>query len=141
MGEAKAIADLLHDRQLVRGRLEDSLLDEVPEVGPLEQLHGHVDDALEFAEVEDGDDVRVRELARVLGLALEALAVAVVREQGLGDRLDGDEAVENGVVALKTSPIAPSPILARMLYLPIRTRSGFSFSEDKGGRRSPPRRS
>jgi hypothetical protein len=101
VGKSKALADLLHDRELVGRGLEGLLLDDVQEAGPIEQLHGHVDDALVLAGLEDRDDVRMDEVRRRPRFALEAFTVAVVRVQELGDRLDGDETVEDGVVSLE----------------------------------------
>ena len=77
----------------------------VLEVVALEQLHGHVDLALLLAEVVDGDDVRMVEAGGGLRLALEALAQLVVGADGGRHRLDGDVAVEDGVVG----PDRPRP--------------------------------
>jgi len=44
------------------------------------------------------------------GLALEALAALVVLGEGGGEDLDGDAAVEAGVLPRQTSPIPPAPI-------------------------------
>src|SRR5207249_3071062 len=100
MGESEAVADLLHDPELVPGLGEGALFDHLPEVGPLQELHGYEDDALLFAEVEDGNDVRVVESRRRPGFALEALAGPLLGADPLRDRLDRDEALEDGVVGL-----------------------------------------
>ena len=70
------------------------------EVRALQQLHGHVDLAVLLAVVVDGDDVRVVQAGRGLGLALEALAQRVVGAELGGDRLDRHEAVQDRVVGL-----------------------------------------
>ena len=83
VGEGEAVADLLHERELVVERLDAAAAaDQLLEVAALEQLHRHVDLALLLAEVVDGDDVRVVEAGRRLGLALEALAQVVVGADG-----------------------------------------------------------
>ena len=95
--------------------------DQVPEVAALEELHGHVDEAVLLAEVEDGDDVRVVELGGRLGLALEAAAEVGLGGEGRGDRLDRDEAVQERVLGLvdlahraladlPDDPVLPDPV-------------------------------
>ena len=109
--EAEAVAQLLHDGDLVaEGALPRP--DDVLEVLPLEELHGHVGEAVLFAEVEDGDDVRVVELGRRLGFPQEAAAEVGIGGEGGGDRLDGDEPVEErvlGLVDLAHRPLADLP--------------------------------
>ena len=56
-------------------RRNRALLHALAQVGALEQLHREVGHAVGLAEVEGGDDVRVVELARGLGLDEEALLV------------------------------------------------------------------
>ena len=66
----------------------------------------------------DGDDVRVVEQRRRLRLALEALERLVAGPRPRGERLQGDEAVEDGVVGLvdlahrAAAELADDPVLA-----------------------------
>ena len=97
VGEGEAVEDLLHDRELVLEAREGALREQLPQVLALEQLHGHVGHALLLPEVVDGDDVRVVELGGGLGLALEAVAGALVLAELAGDDLDRDLAAEHRV--------------------------------------------
>ena len=117
VGEGEPVADLLHDAELLRDLREGPLLDELPEVGSLEQLHRHVDRSLLLAEVIDGDDVRVIEVGGGLGLLLEALTGFVVAADAFRDGLDGDEAPEHRVVGLVDLAHGPLADLAQDFVL------------------------
>jgi len=83
-------------------RRDRALLDALAQVGALEKLHRQVRHAVDFAEVVGGDDVRMGQLARRLGLEEEAL---VVLGAALGvlfqrDGLQRDDAVEVRVLGL-----------------------------------------
>ena len=97
VGEGEPVEDLLHDRELVLEAFDLALGEQLPQVAALEQLHGHEGHALLLAEVVDGDDVRVVQLGRGLGLALEADARALVGAELAGDDLDRHLAAEHGV--------------------------------------------
>ena len=101
VGEGEAVADLLHEPELLLERQGRVAADEVLEVVALQELHRHVDLALVFAEVEDGDDVGVVEPRGRLGLAVEALPQLFVGADRRRHRLDGDVAAEDGVVGLE----------------------------------------
>ena len=67
-----------------------------------EKLHGHVEDPVLLAVVVDGDDVRVVQERRGLGLALEPLQGLVVRgRRRTRDGLQGHLAVEDRVEGLE----------------------------------------
>ena len=69
-------------------------LEEGPQVGAVDVLHGDVERAREAAEVEDLDDVRVRQRDGELGLGDEpVLELGVAREVG-EDALDGERLLE-----------------------------------------------
>ena len=86
--------------ELLVERLQQLAVDRLAQVDALEQLHRHVEEALLLPEVVHGDDVGVVEQGRRLGLALEALQGLVVGAEAGGERLEGDEAVQHGVVGL-----------------------------------------
>ena len=75
-------------------------VDRLAQVDALEQLHGHVEQALLLPEVVHRHDVGVVQQGRRLGLALEALQRLVVGAEAGRERLEGDEAVQYGVVGL-----------------------------------------
>ena len=79
-----------------------ALLHALAQVGALEQLHREVRDAVVLAEVVGGDDVRMVELARGLGLEQEALLVlrAPVGVLVQDDGLQRDHAVEVRILGL-----------------------------------------
>jgi hypothetical protein len=118
VGEGQPVADLLHDLELLFEGLGRVGSDQVFEVFPLEQLHGHVDLALLLAEVVDGDDVRVVEAGGGPRLALEALAQLVVGAKAGGDRLDGDKAVQDGILGLVHDAHGPLAERSEDLVLP-----------------------
>jgi hypothetical protein len=93
--EGDRVADLLHDLELRAQVGERVRRDESLQVVAVEQLHGHEEAAGVLAEVVDGDDVRMREPGRGLGLAAEALASLLV---GRADDFQRDEAIEHLVV-------------------------------------------
>ena len=95
------------DRVLRRQPAVDQLLQRAA----LDVLHRDVVGAVELAAVEDGDDVRVLEAGRRLGLAAEALdELAVLGEAAVQD-LQRDLALQVGVLGSQTSAIPPEPIL------------------------------
>ena len=96
--EGQPVEDLLHHRELVLERAQLPLREQLAQVLALEQLHGHVGHAALLAEVVDRDDVGVVELGRGAGLALEALAGALVLAQLAEHDLDRHVAPEHGVV-------------------------------------------
>jgi len=95
--------------------------DRVLEVLAVEQLHGHEGLVALGAELVDGDDVRVAQQRDRLGLAHEALADGLVRVEAGRDALDGDVAVEHGVVGTEDfahgalSELAGDLVLADLL--------------------------
>ena len=90
-GVAEGGDDLLGAGPLVAGP--------VTEVGPVDELHGDEDLAAKLTDVVDGDDGGVGELGESLGLAEEA-GVALGVAGGVGvEELEGDAAVEGGVVS------------------------------------------
>ncbi len=110
--EAEAVRDLLHDAEdLIHGDGR-AALDELLQVLALEQLHHHVEVPLLFDEVIDGDDIGVVEPGGVSRLALEALHEIGVGAESLGDDLDRDVTVQDGIVAfvdLTHGPFANLP--------------------------------
>jgi hypothetical protein len=63
-----------------------------------DELHGDPDLLAVGADVVDGDDVGVRQLGQRLGLAQQAGPVSALTAAGREDQLEGDLAVELGVV-------------------------------------------
>ena len=98
VSEAETVGDLLHDAQDLIDRQGLAALDELFQVLPLEELHHHVEVALVFDEVEDGDDVRMVELRGVASLALEAFDEIRIGVEGIGDDFDGDVALQDRIV-------------------------------------------
>ena len=74
VGVGDPVQDLLHHRQLVFEGREPAALEQVLQVLALEQLHGHEEPPGVFAELVEGDDVRVVEPGGGLSLPQEALA-------------------------------------------------------------------
>ncbi len=114
--------DAVHDVELLVERLQQVAVDRVAEVRALEELHRHVEEpVLLLAEVVHGDDVRVVEEGGRLGLALEALEGLVAGRRAHGERLQGDEAVEDGVLGLvdlahrAVAELTDDPVLADAL--------------------------
>jgi hypothetical protein len=86
-----------------RAREGDALaLQELGKAAALDEPHGHPGDALLLLDVEavDGDDVRVLEAGDDLGLVTEALGEGRVVQELAGEDLQGDVAVEGGLVGL-----------------------------------------
>ena len=100
VGEGEPVADLLHHRELPAEVRRGPAADRLAQVAALEELHRHVGEAVLLAEVEDGDDVRVVELRRGLGLALEARRKSGSSARARRDRLEGHVAVQERVVGL-----------------------------------------
>ena len=101
VGVGEPVADLLHEVELLAEVRDGTRVDDLAEIRPLEQLHGHVDTAVLLPQVEDGDDVGMVEARRGLGLTQEALAGIALCGGAARDRLDRDEAVEQGIVGLE----------------------------------------
>ena len=80
----------------------------------LDVLHRDVRLAVVFAEVEDRDDVLVREPAGGTRLTEEALAVLGLIHQLGRDDLDGDVPLDWGSKARYTTPIPPWPRRSRI---------------------------
>ena len=94
----EAFRRLAEDAQEALGRELALLLQDRREVPPVDELHRQELDAVHLAEVEDAQDVGVRDAARELDLALEALQrIGVLGDVG-ADELQGDVAVELLVV-------------------------------------------
>ena len=144
VGEGEPVEDLLHDLELLLEPQGGALLDQVAQVGALEQLHRHVGDALLLAELVDGDDVRVGQLARGPRLLEEAPAALLVAAQLLGDDLDRDVAVEDRVVGAEHLPhrsladLRVDPVLADLLglHLPLKVAAGRARRPGGGLRRA-----
>ena len=109
--------DAVHHVELLVERLQELLVDGVPQVDALEQLHRHVEEAVLLPEVVHGHDVRVVEERRRLRLALEALQGLVAGVEPGGDRLQGHEAVEDRVPGLVDLAHRPAAELADDLVL------------------------
>jgi hypothetical protein len=68
--------------------------DPLPQAFAFEELHGRVHDAVFGAEIEDGQDVRMREGGDGLGLALEPRERLGILRGRLGEDLDRYDAVQ-----------------------------------------------
>ncbi len=84
-------------------------LDERREVLPLDVVHREVRIAIGLAEVVNAQDVLVRDLARELDLALEALDHGFVLGDVRADQLERDLAVELLILDLVDGPHASAP--------------------------------
>jgi hypothetical protein len=115
--------DPVHDVELLLERAQRTGVDGLAQVRPVEQLHGHVEQPVLLPEVVDGHDVRVVQQGGRLGLALEALERLVAPAEMDGERLQGDVALENGVVGLvhlahrAAAELAHDPVLADPLVV------------------------
>jgi len=72
--------------------------DEVLEGGAVEELHGDEGAAVFFADVVDGADIGVVESGGGFGFAAEALEGLAVGGEFFGEKFEGDEAIEAGVL-------------------------------------------
>ena len=98
MGERESVRDLDGDAHGVAGLERTHALDATFERSAREVLHHDVRKVVHLADVEDGDDVRVGELGkRARFLHEHAAQVAVSGGRGVED-LDGDLALERGVL-------------------------------------------
>ena len=90
------------------------------QVGAFQQLHRHVGEVVLLAEVEDGDDVRVGELARGLRLEHEAplVLLAALDLVAEADGLQRDDAVERRVLGLVDDAHRAAAELAEDLVAP-----------------------
>ncbi len=96
---AEGLSNLEGYRRRRAGRQGAALEDAVLERAARQVLHRYVvGPVLGLAAVEDGDDVRVGERRRTLGLALEALDELLVARVARAHHLKGDVAVEDVVV-------------------------------------------
>ncbi len=115
--------DLLHDPELLIEGCQITVGQGVPEVLALQELHGHVDEALLLPEVVDGDDVRVAEDGRGLRLAVKALPRFLRGPEAVRESLDGDKAPQHRVLGLEdtahrpTADLVQYPILADAIEL------------------------
>ena len=79
-------------------REREVLLDGAIEVAPAQQLHGDEQEAVVVAEVDDLQDVRVRQHRGALGLAIEALGQRRVAGHGVVQHLERDLLAEVGLL-------------------------------------------
>jgi len=99
-------ADLGDDVDAVLEPLGLLLLHELSEARALQELHHDVGRAfaLELAEIEDGDDVRVLEVRRGLRLPLKAAAHLLLDEELFRHHLDRHQAIEPRITGLVDGP-------------------------------------
>ena len=90
--------------------------EELVEVGPVDEAHGHVELAVGLAGLEDRDHVGMVDRRRQPGLALEALAKALVDRQLGCDELERDRALEGelGGAVDDAHPAAPDQLVDSM---------------------------
>ena len=96
----EAIADLRHQIEARVERERRLVLDQRREIDAVEQFHDDGEIAVRLVELVDGDDVRMIEAGRGAGFLREAGAQRLIVVQLADHLLDGDDAVEDGVVAL-----------------------------------------
>ena len=89
--------------------LGPGLLDQDPEVDPIDPLHDQAWRALHDRRVDDLDDATVVELGRDPGFAIEALAVLVGHGQGRPQHLDGAGHLHPAVAMLERGPDLAHP--------------------------------
>ena len=114
MGVVERARHLLEDRDDGLDREDAFFVQQLPKRYPVQELHGEVEDAVVFAEVMNGDDVRVGERAGRLRLALKARFVILVFAVGEAfgpHRLDGDLAIDQGIEAFVHYSHRPAPDL------------------------------
>ena len=79
-------------------RQREVLLDGAVQIAPVEQLHGDEEQPLVVAEVDDLQDVRMRQHRGALGLAIEALGQRRVAGHGVVQHLERDLLAEIGLL-------------------------------------------
>lgn len=80
-----------------------------PERLPFEKLREGVVDSVRLADVEQREDVGVRERSDGLRLALESCESSLVAREMVGEDLDRDVSPEPGVASPVDSPMPPAP--------------------------------
>ena len=114
--EGEAVGDLQRDLdRLVGGQL--AFLQARAQVRALEQLHRHEREIAFLAEVEDGDDVRVVELARRPRLLAKRFSYSLRLSASSVRRMVFSATMRSsaGSSARYTTPIAPRPSSPRIL--------------------------
>jgi hypothetical protein len=117
VGIREAVADLHHQRQLALEGQILALADHLPQLLPFQVLHDDEQAPRILAQVVDGDDVGVAQPCAGLRLAEKARAQLIARVHVLGDDLEGDHALQQGVVRLVHGAHASLPDLLYDLVL------------------------
>ena len=100
VGVLQRLADRRDDGERLFG-FEFAVAQQVAEVHAVDEFHDEIEESAGFAEVVDGDDVRVVELGEQFGLAGEALGETSPRPtRSGGEDLDGDDPVERFLAGL-----------------------------------------
>jgi hypothetical protein len=97
VGEVQGAADVHHHPDLLLEREPVDGDHGVAELDAFHELHGDVVRSLLLAQLEYGHDVRMLELGRRPRLTLEARERVPAGEERRGDRLEGDQPLEDGV--------------------------------------------
>jgi hypothetical protein len=123
VGEVEAAAHVDDHPDLLLEGEAAGVVDGPAELLAVDELHGDVAGGLalavllDLADLEDGDDVRVVELRRRPGLALESLDRILPPHQGRRDHLERHRPVEERVVGLVDLPHGPLAELGQVLEL------------------------
>ena len=108
VGEVQPAQHLHHDLELLLQQERFAGAHQRLQVHSREELHGDEGQAAVFAQLEDGDDVRVLEPRRRARLDLEALAALLVEGALHGEGLDRDLPLQDLVPAAVDHP-HPAP--------------------------------
>ena len=93
-------SDLAHDRHRPRRRHRPKALEHLAQVGAVDHPHVDVEQPVDLAVVVDRHHVRFLQSARGMRLALQPLAKHRVVRRRLGQQLQSDDAVLDGVLGL-----------------------------------------
>src|SRR5262249_52965655 len=119
------VRDLDHDvEELLAGELGPLLREGLP----VDEVHREVEVPVDFTYVINGDDVRMLELGRRLGLAEEALLLPLAREVPREEDLQGDDPVQVALPRLVDGPHAAAGDLLQDLVAPVVEELGVALA-------------
>jgi hypothetical protein len=103
-----------HGRHQMRGaiRIANQVGDCRGQAAALDQLHGEVVLALVFADLVDGQDVRMVEIGRRLGFPVKARHVRLRRQLARQDHLERHQSIEADLAGLEDDAMPPRAISA-----------------------------
>ena len=125
---AQTEGHLLQNAELLARVEEDPVADDLPQIDAIQKLEGNERDPIVFAVVMNGNNVGVFELGRRVCLAGEAVAELFIFGGFRRHRLDGHDAVENGIPGLVDDTHRSTAELLQDLVPPKNVSHQFSLT-------------